>query len=117
MTIPINYDHEHEFSMTVINDSNGLLYTAFKTYIELDTYNHYSNSGQSILIKSLTGQVYTYDGGKVMPYAGARILCDGVRFTSISGLQYGQSNNEIQTFTLQGTMISYSHLPTDLSQY
>jgi hypothetical protein len=40
----------------------------------------------------------------------------GVRFTAISGLTYGQGNNDIQTFTVNGTVIEYSHLPLGLQK-
>ena len=35
---------EHEFSMTVVNDAQGFIYSAIKSYIEYDSYNHYSSS-------------------------------------------------------------------------
>jgi len=112
--IPVNYEHDHEFSMTLLNDANGYVYTLIKTWIEFDSYNHYTDPGSTMLIKALTGQIYA-DGNN--QYDGSRIYCKGVRFTSISGLSYGQGNNDIQTFTVQGTLIEYSHLPYSLSFY
>lgn len=134
VTIPVNYEHEHEFSMTVINDAKGMLYTALKSYIELDSYNHYTCPSATMHIRSLTGQVKNYDTdswgskrgfgsplhgengqGSSIAYCGADIIAYGVRFVSIGGLSYGQSSNDVQTFTLNGTMVEYSHLPLTLS--
>ena len=120
MTLPINYEHDHEFSMTVLNDAQGFIYSAIKSYIEYDSFNRYSSSQKKMVIKALTGQVKSksFTGGATeIAYQGAVIVAYGVRFTSISGLTYGQSNNDIQTFTVQGTLIEYSHLPQSLSTY
>ena len=108
VTIPINYEHEHEFSMVVINDAKGMLYTALKSYIELDSYNHYTCPSATMRVKSLTGQVRNMDTdswgsksgwgrplngdngqGSSIEYCGADIVAYGVRFTSIGGLSYG----------------------------
>lgn len=132
MTIPVNYECDHEFSMTIINDAQGFIYSAIKTFIEYDTYNHYSSSQNRMIIKALTGQIknrkihdsfYSYQERPLrdnspagdIAYQGAVIVAYGVRLTSISGLSYGQSSNDIQTFTVQGTLIEYSHLPLCLS--
>jgi hypothetical protein len=55
ITIPVNYEHEHEFSMTVINDMQGYIYTAIKTYIEFDSYNHFTRPNNTLKLKVLTG--------------------------------------------------------------
>lgn len=121
MTLPVNYECEHEFSMTVVNDAQGFIYSAIKSYIEYDSYNHYSSSQQKLIIRALTGQVYNYNTGLVgdnnfdIAYQGTVIVAYGVRFNSMSGLTYGQNSNDMQTFTVQGTLIEYSHLPKDLS--
>ena len=132
MTIPVNYECDHEFSMTILNDAQGFIYSAIKTYIEYDSYNHFSSSQNKMIIKALTGQMKNGEihdseeswqewpliddstDGEVA-YQGAVIVAYGVRFTSIGGLSYGQSSNDIQTFTVQGTLIEYSHLPLSLS--
>lgn len=127
LTLPVNYESEHEFSMTIINDAQGFIYSAIKSYIEYDAFNHYSSSQKRMVIKALTGQINstpvlrkheTYLKGDMsldVAYQGSYIIAYGVRFNSISGLTYGQSNNEIQTFTVQGTLIEYSHLPLSLA--
>lgn len=51
-----------------------------------------------MVIKALTGQVKakSFTGSETeIAYQGAVIVAYGVRFTSISGLTYGQSNNDI----------------------
>lgn len=128
ITIPVNYEHEHEFSMTIINDMQGYIYSAIKSYIELDSYNHFTKPKTTLKIKVLTGQVrnskiinkekketnlYGSNGSEIK-YQGSVIMAFGVRLVSISGLSYGQNNNNIQTFTVQGTFIEYSHLPLHL---
>lgn len=121
MTLPVNYECEHEFSMTVINDAQGFIYSAIKSYIEYDAFNHYGSSQQKLIVKALTGQIYGFETGLIgdnkfdLAYQGSVIVAYGVRFNSIGGLTYGQSNNDVQTFTVQGTLIEYSHLPKDLS--
>lgn len=122
VTIPVNYEHEHEFSMTILNDAQGFIYSTIKSFIELDSYNHYTRTNNNMRVKALTGQVSTAvtglegDSGNSVPYQGAMIVCYGVRLTSMGGLTYGQSNNDLQTFTVQGSMIEYSHLPLGLSK-
>lgn len=139
ITVPVNYECDHEFSMTFINDAKGFVYSLLKAYIEYDSYNHYTLPTQSITIKALTGQIRNcdtdssgttkkYQGklgsplagdageGDTIAYCGSSIKCYGVRLTSISGLEYGYSNNDVQTFTVQGTMVEYSHLPGTLTK-
>ncbi len=121
ITIPVIYDNEHEFSMTIINDMQGYIYTALKSYIEIDSYNRNTLPSNTLTIHCLTGQI---SGSKtrligdknVIAYQGSIIKAKGVRFTAISGLSFGQSSTEIQTFTINGTFIEYVHMPLNMDK-
>lgn len=104
--IPINHEYEHEFSMTVLNDAQGYIYSAITNFIVSDSSNVLANSGYTMTVKGLTGD---------HNYSGSLMTCRGVRFETVSGLSFGQSDNEIQTFTLTGKLIDFSYTPGGLS--
>lgn len=104
--IPINHEYEHEFSMTVLNDAQGYIYSALTNFIVTDSSNVLANSGYTMTIKGLTGDT---------KYSGSLMTCRGVRFESVSGLSFGQQDNELQTFTISGKLIDFSYTPGGLS--
>lgn len=103
--IPINCEYEHEFSMTVLNDGSGYIYAALTNFILTDSTNYAASSGFTMTIKGLTGD---------SKYAGSLITCRGVRFESISGLSFGQADNDVQTFTINGKIIDFTYTPGSL---
>ena len=105
--IPINHEFDHEFSMTVLNDAQGYIYAAITNFIVTDASNHLANSGYTMTIKGLTGD---------KKYSGSLITCRGVRFESVSGLSFGQSDNDIQTFTINGKIIDFTYTPGGLGK-
>lgn len=105
--IPINHEYEHEFNMTVLNDAQGYIYAAITNFIVTDASNHLANSGYTMTIKGLTGD---------KNYAGSLITCRGVRFEQVAGLTFGQSDNDIQTFSVSGRMIDFSYTPGGLGK-
>ena len=105
--IPINHEFDHDFSMTVLNDAQGYIYAAITNFIVTDASNHLANSGYTMTIKGLTGD---------KKYAGSLITCRGVRFESVSGLSFGQSDNDIQTFTINGKIIDFTYTPGGLGK-
>ena len=105
--IPINHEFDHEFSMTVLNDAQGYIYAAITNFIVTDASNHLTNSGYTMTIKGLTGD---------KKYSGSLITCRGVRFESVSGLSFGQSDNDIQTFTINGKIIDFTYTPGGLGK-
>ena len=38
--VPINYDFSHEFSMTVLNDAQGFIYSTLVDFVMSDSGNH-----------------------------------------------------------------------------
>lgn len=53
--IPINHEYEHEFSMTVLNDAQGYIYSAIVSFLMSDSTNILANSGYTMTVKALTG--------------------------------------------------------------
>ena len=100
--IPVNYEYDHDFSMTVLDDAQGYLYTAVSEFILSESTNVLANSGYTMTIKALTSDEN---------YKGMLITCNGVRFESISGLDFSHSANDLQTFTIEGKLIDYSVTP------
>lgn len=100
--IPINHEYDHEFSMTVLNDASGYIYSALTNFIVSDATNVLANSGYTMTIKALTGD---------SKYSGSMITLNGVRIVSISGLSFGYDQNDIQKFTIQGKLIDFSVTP------
>lgn len=105
--IPINHEYEHEFSMTVLNDAQGYIYSTLTTFIVSDASNVFVKGGYTMTIKGLTGD---------KKYDGSLITCRGIRFETISGLSFGQSDNEIQTFTITGKMIDFTYTQGSLAK-
>lgn len=94
--LPINYEHEHDFSMTVINDTKGYIYSTIRNFIVADSATALSDSGYQMTIKQLS------DNGK----DGAVITLNGVRFKRCGGLSFSSSTGEISTFDLDCSAIS-----------
>ena len=107
LDIPINHDYDHEFSMTVLNDAQGYIYAALTNFIATNTTNVLADSGYTMTIKALTGD---------KKYAGSLITLRGVRLDNISGLSFGYSDNEIQTFTVGCKCIDFTYTPGTLAK-
>lgn len=105
--LTINYEYEHDFSMTILNDAQGIIYTAIQSFIMSDVTSALANGGYKMIVKALTGD---------KKYDGAMITCEGVRLTNISGLDYGQSAADVQLFTVSGVMQSFKQTPGALAQ-
>lgn len=67
-----------------------------------------ANSGYTLTVKALTGDE--------KHYKGALITCSGVRFETISGLDWGYDDNSIQTFTIGGKVQSVTYTPGALAK-
>lgn len=106
--IPINFDFDHEFSMTVRNDAQGYIYSALHNFMMENTGRILANSGYTITIKALTGDT--------KHYKGALVTLAGVRLTSVSGLDWGYEDNSVQTFTINGLAQSVTYTPGALQK-
>ena len=80
--IPVSYEYDHDFSMTVLNDANGYIYSAVTNFMVSDMSTSLVGSGYTMLVKALTGD---------SNYKGTTYTLNGVRFSSVSGLSYGYS--------------------------
>lgn len=108
LDVPINHEYEHNGNMTILNDAQGYIYSAFTEFIMSDSTNVLANSGYTMVIKCLTGDEKNWKG--------AVITLNGVRFTNVSGLQFGYSNNDISTFSAQFKYIDFSFTPGALGK-
>ena len=104
--ITVNYDYDHDFSMTILNDAQGYIYPAIAEFIMSNATTQIAAGGYTMTLKALTGD----DN-----YAGALRTCTGVKLIGIDGLSFGQSMNEVQTFAVQGQMQQYSVTPGAMS--
>lgn len=104
--VPINYDFSHEFSMTVLNDAQGYLYAAVSQLLMSDATNSMAKSGYTMTIKCLTGDD---------KYKGMLLTLQHVRIESVSGLQFGYSDNDISTFEVNCKLINWSATPGALA--
>jgi len=80
--VTINYDYEHDFNMTILNDAQGYIYPIIAEFIMLNATTEIANGGYTMILKALTGKD---------DFAGALITCTGVKLTNIEGLSFGQS--------------------------
>lgn len=100
--IPINHEFDHDFSMTVLNDAQGYIYSILANFIMSNSTNVLANSGYTMTIKALTGD---------KKFSGSMITLRGVRIESIGGLSFGHSDNDISTFDINGKIIDFVHTP------
>lgn len=105
--VPLVFDWDHGFTMTVLNDAQGWIYSALQNFIMSDTTAALANSGYTMTVKALTGDD---------EYAGALVTMRGVRLESVSGLDWSHSDNSYQTFTVSGKLVDYTYTPGALAQ-
>ena len=66
--VPVSYEYDHDFSMTVLNDANGYIYSAITNFIMSDATTNLIGNSYTMLVKALTGDdnykgtVYTLNG-------------------------------------------------------
>ena len=101
--IPVNYDFSHDFSMTMLNDAQGYIYTELLKFIKKEAFNVNANTGYTMRIRVLTGDELNYGGNF--------IVLHGVRINNISALDYGYDQSDIQTFTISGKCTHFEVTP------
>lgn len=99
-------DYEHDFSMTVINDGSGYIYTAITNFIAKNALSILTKAGYTMTVKAMTGD---------KDYKGTLYTFQGVRFNSVGGLRYSQDGNSISTFDLAFKCLEYSVTPGALA--
>ena len=88
--------------MTVINDAQGYIYAAIHNFLMSEATDVMANTGYTMTIKALTGDE---------KYKGTLLTLNNVRFESVSGLQFGYSDNDISTFELNCKLLDYTVTP------
>lgn len=53
----MNYEPEHDFTMTVVNDARGFIYSVFRGYMAMTSLNRWTYPLSDMVVKVLTGQV------------------------------------------------------------
>lgn len=105
--IPRNFEYNHDFSMTVINDASGIIYTSLMNFIMADTGTAImANSGYTITIKAIGDD----------NHPGSMIKMNGVRIKDIGQLQFDNDGGQIQTFSLNCSAINIEYTPGALKE-
>ena len=105
--VPMVTDYEHDFSMTVINDAQGYIYTAIVNFIAQNALSLLTKNGYTMTVKAMTGD---------KDYKGALYTFKSVRFNSVGGIRYSQDGNSISTFDLSFKCVEYSVTPGALAK-
>lgn len=66
-----------------------------------------ANSGYTMILKAQNGND---------KYPGMVITLNGVRIENVEGLSFGQNDNDIQTFSINGKLIDFSVTPGTLGK-
>lgn len=96
--IPQNFEYTHDFSMTVINDASGIIYSALCNFIMNDFTSKLVNSGYSITIKT----------AKSKNTNGTTITLNDVRVKNIGALQFDHAGGDVQTFNVDCTAVDFT---------
>ena len=105
--IPINHEYDHEFSLVVLNDAQGYIYSALTEFLANTSSNVLANSGYTMVLKAQNGND---------KYPGMTITLNGVRIEQVEGLSFGQNDNDVQTFNVSGKLIDFSVTPGKLGK-
>lgn len=98
--IPVNIEYGHDVSLTLLNDADGIIYTTIVNWlINPNAEESMVNSGYTMTIRSL---------GDGVKHTGMTITLNGVRFKSVSGLNFISTDATISTFTLTISAISFT---------
>lgn len=99
VSIPVNIDYDHDFNMTVLCDASSVIYPALVNVFMDNSVGSMINGGYTVILKALTGD---------SSYTGLNITMRGVQLTSLGGLNFGQSANEVATFDLGFKCLDFS---------
>lgn len=97
--VPINFEFDHDFTMTVINDGKGYIYSTIVNWLM-------TVGGESILNSGYTMTLRCFGDG--INTDGLTITFNGVRFKSVSGLAFNSSNSDISTFTIACSAVNFT---------
>lgn len=100
--IPVNYDYQHDFNATVINDGSGYIHSTITNFIMNNVSSSMANSGLTMTIKAMTGD---------NSYKGTMYTLNGVRLINIGNVEYNHSGGEVSTFSLSFKCAHYTVTP------
>jgi hypothetical protein len=100
--LPINHDFDHDFTMTVLNDAQGFIYSAITNFIASESTNVLVNNGYTMTVKMMDGQ---------RQYKGSMVTLRGVRIVSVGSLSLGYSDNDVSTFDVSFKAMTFSVTP------
>lgn len=98
---PQNMEYEHDFSMTVINDSSGYIYSALTNLVMGETGKFLMDSGYTMSIRAIGDD----------NHSGSTIMLNGVRIKTIGGLSYQNAGGDVQTFDLGCSAVDFTVTP------
>lgn len=96
--VPINYEYSHSFSMTILCDGEGVLYSTILNFIMGTDNESLMNAGYVMTIRVLG------DGDNT---DGILITLNGVRFKNVSGLDFSPSGSDIASFNVDCSCVSF----------
>ena len=105
--IPQVIEYEHDFSMTILNDGKGYLYSTISNWMLTVEGDSLIDSGYTMTLRLLG------DGENT---EGLTFQLEGVRFKNISGVQQSSSDSSVSTFTVSCSAIKYSVVAGNLSK-
>lgn len=82
---PQNTEYEHDFSMTVINDSSGYIYSALTNLVMGETGKFLMDSGYTMSIRAIGDD----------NHSGSTIMLNGVRIKTVGGLSYQNAGGDV----------------------
>ena len=99
ITVPVSVEYDHDFNMTVLCDASSVIYPALVNIFMDNSVGSMVNGGYTVIVKALTGD---------SSYTGLNITMRGVQLTTLGGLNFGQSSNEVMTFDLGFKCLDFS---------
>lgn len=100
--IPQPIEYEHDFSMTVLNDGNGVIYSSFIDWLIQIGGSAVINSDHTMTVRVLGDGINDY---------GMLLVYEGVRFKNIGGVRMSSTNSELMTFEVGGSAVRYRVIP------
>ena len=97
--VPQIYEFDHDFSMTVLCDGKGILYTTIVNWLMTVGGDSLLNSGYTMTLRALGDGTNT---------DGLTIVFNGVRFKNVSGLNFSNDESGLLTFNVNCSAINFT---------
>lgn len=105
--VPVVTEYDHDFSMSIINDANGYIYSAIQNFLLSQASGEVSPNGYTMTVKALTGDPN---------YKGSLYTFSGVQFVNLGSLSYGYAQNAVSTFDVSMKCIDCVATPGGLGK-